>query len=353
MTAIGVGLIGLGNSGWFYHAEGTLERSSEFDLVAVSGRTAGRTAAAGERFGATPYTSWRDLLDDHRVDVVVVATPHDLHAEMAIAALEAGKHVVVEKPMSATSAEADAMLAAADRTGRILTVFHNRRWEPSFQIIQEIVDSGELGDVWRVEERRMHRGKYTVSGADRPHAGAELAAWAHTREGGGGVTNLIAPHLVDHQLRLHRTRPTTVSAVMHTMPGDSVEHYLDLQFHFPGERLSRIEVFREDRVPLPKWSVFGEHGTVVCPDFDTLLVEFADGRNRRHAGLAPLQACNEFYDGLAAAIREDAPPPVSPAEARDVVRVLELAHQSAAAGGVVRDFSRSLETEAPPDCWRA
>ena len=330
---IGVGLVGLGNSGWYYHAEGTLERSRDFALVAVSGRTPARTAAAAARFAARAHPDWASLLADDRVEVVVVATPHDLHAPIAIRALEAGKHVVVEKPMAMTRAEADAMIAAATGNGRVLTVFQNRRWEPSFQLIRQLVADGAIGDVWRVEERRMHRGKYTVAGTDRPHAGTEMAGWAHGPAGGGGVTYLIAPHLVDHQLVLHGGPPAMVSAVMHTYPGDEVEHYLDLRLGFPDGRQARVEIFRENVVDLPKWSVFGDAGTIICPDFDVLVVERPDGVRREYSGLAPLQACDVFYDGLARALREGTRPPVEPREAADVVAVLEAAHASARCGG--------------------
>lgn len=333
---IGVGIVGLGNSGWFYHAEGTLEHSRDFELVAVSARSEQRTTAAAERFQARPHPDWRTLLADDRVEIVVVATPHDLHALVAIAALEAGKHVVVEKPMAMTVAETDAMIAAARAHDRLLTVFQNRRWEPSFLLIREIVANGEIGEVWRVEERRMHRGKYVVSGADRPHAGTELAAWTQVPQGGGGVSYMIAPHLVDHQIVLHGGGPQTVSAIMHTFPGDEVEHYLDLRLTFAGGRPARIEIFREDVVDLPKWVVFGTAGTIVCPDFGALRVEAPDGTVvREHTGLAPLQACDEFYDELARALRDGAPPPVDPAGAAQVVAVLEAAHASARAGGEV------------------
>jgi predicted dehydrogenase len=329
---IGVGLVGLGNSGWYYHAEGTLMNSDDFELVAVSGRTAERTAAAAERFEATPHPTWQSLITDDRVEVVVVATPHDLHAPIAIGALEAGRHVVVEKPMAITTAEAESMIDTAKRAERMLTVFHNRRWEPSFRLIRDLVANGAVGEVWRVEERRMHRGRYVTAGTDRPHAGAEPAAWAHRRDGGGGVGYLIAPHLIDHQLLLNPEPVISVAAITDTFAGDEVEHYLDLRLDFAGGHSSRIEIFREQVVELPKWTVFGTAGTIVCPDFNRLSLQTPAG-TRDYTGLAPLQACNEFYDALARALRAGGPPPVDPSEAARVVTVLEAARRSAAQRG--------------------
>lgn len=331
---IGVGLIGLGNSGWHYHAEGTLQGSADFELVAVCSASAERRQAAAARFGAVAHQDWRSLVTDDRVEVVVIATPHHLREQIAVAALSAGRHVVVEKPMAVTSAEAAVMVQAAQQHQRILTVFQNRRWEPSFQLIRRLVSEGQVGPVWRVEERRMHGGKYVVSGADRPHAGSTLATWAH-QPGGGGVTYLIAPHLIDHQVVLHGGPPQTVSAVMHTFAGDEVEHYLDLRLGFGDGRLSRIEIFRENVLDLPKWAVFGEQGTIICEDFSTLRLERADGTTEHHTELAPLQACDEFYDALALAVRGDGPVPVDAQEAAHTVSVLEAAHTSARAGGEV------------------
>jgi scyllo-inositol 2-dehydrogenase (NADP+) len=331
---IKVALIGLGNSGWFYHAEGTLAASPDYQITVVCSATWERAQAAAARFGGRPHTHWERAVTDEEVDLVVIATPHHLHAPIAIAASEAGKHVVVEKPMASTVAETEQMLAAAKRADRLLTVFHNRRWEPSFTLIRDIVQEGGLGTIWRSEERRMHRGPYTVAAPDRPHAGNSLAQWAHTDAGGGGVTRLIGPHLIDHQLVLHGRPPRTVSAIMHTFDGDDVEHYCDLRLDFDHGVTSRIEIFRENVVDLPKWGVMGDAGTIICPDFQTLQIFGADGREKKkYEGLAPLQACDPFYAELAAAIHGEGLVPVDPQQAADVVAVIDAAHRSAREGG--------------------
>ncbi|MFC7620275.1 Gfo/Idh/MocA family protein [Microlunatus sp. GCM10028923] len=334
MTAdqVAVGLIGLGNSGWYYHAEGALERSEQYRLQAVASARPDRAEAAARRFGARPYRNWQDLIGDDALDLIVIATPHHLHAELAVAALDAGHHVVVEKPMAVTRAETDRMLDAARRNHRILTVHQNRRWEPSYLIIGELIRGGELGELWRVEERRMHRGKYVVAGHDRPHAGTDLAAWAHTVAGGGGVGYLIAPHLVDHQVQL-LGRPSSVSAVTDTFPGDEVEHYLDLRLNYPDGPLSRVEIFREDVVELPKWTVLGSRGSVICPDFDTVVIDLAGHDRRVITDLPAVRAADEFYRQLWTAVTDGGPPPVDPADAAVVTEILELAHRSARRAG--------------------
>jgi len=336
---IKTGLIGLGNSGWFYHAEGSLSRSSQFDLVAVCSRSPSHVQRAAARFAAIAYTDWEALLRDDRVELVVIATPHDLHHRMAVDALRAGKHVVVEKPMAMSTAEADEMIAVAEEEARVLTVFHNRRWEPSYQIIKQIVAAGTIGPVWRAEERRMHSGKYKVAADNEPHLGVALAEWAHQPRSGGGVTYLVAPHLIDHQLNLFGAQPLTVSAVTDVYPGDTVEHYIDLHMTFTGNILSRIEIFRENVVDLPKWSVFGIEGTLVAPTFHAVELRVAGHETQIWPNLPNLRTCAEFYEGLYRAIRQNAPPPVDPMGARNVIRVIEAALGSARAGGKVIDLT--------------
>ncbi|MCY6381899.1 Gfo/Idh/MocA family protein [Hoeflea prorocentri] len=342
MTAaapIGVGLIGLGNSGWYYHAEGTLTRHPHYELVAVSSRTVERARAAAERFGAKAYDDWRALIDDPKVQLVVIATPHDLHLPMTLAAAAARKHIVVEKPMAKSTAETAEMMAAADNAGVVLSVFQNRRWEEQYQSILEVIRNGAIGDVWRVEERRMHRGKYVVAGAGSPHTGSDLAAWAHTTDGAGGVTYLISPHLIDHQIHLFGGAPLDVSAVMHTYPGDVVEHYVDIRMNFPGGGLSRIEVYREAVDELPAWVVSGDRGTIVGRDLRSLDIHRPGTPPELIRDLPVLRGCDAFYDGLFQAITEGAPPPVDPRDSAIGVRIIELAHKSARSGGARQEFS--------------
>jgi scyllo-inositol 2-dehydrogenase (NADP+) len=341
-----VGVIGLGNSGWWYHAEDVFRRSDRYRLTAVASRTMQRAGAAAAAFGARAHEDWRDLVQSPDVDLVVVATPHDLHRDMTVAALQAGKHVVVEKPMATTRDAALEMLAAAESSGTVLTVHHNRRWEGTFQRLRRLVEDGELGEVWRVEERRMHSGRYTVAGAGSPHTGAELAAWAHTPEGGGGVTNLIAPHLIDHQLQLFGRPPDSVAATMHTFPGDRVDHHLDLRLAF-GEATSRIEVFRETRVDLPKWAVHGTAGAAWCPDFATLVVERAGHTREVVTDIPVRRGAPEFYDLLWTAVRHGGPPPVDARDGLASATVLALAARSARTGGDSLPYPRD-ETLGTP-----
>src|SRR3954454_19246807 len=92
-----------------------------------------------------------DALADPATELVVIATPHDTHAELAVRTLEAGKHCVVDKVMALSTAEADRMMAARDASGRMLSVFHNRRWDWDFLTVQSVLASGSIGRLLIVE----------------------------------------------------------------------------------------------------------------------------------------------------------------------------------------------------------
>lgn len=331
---IGVGIMGLGNSGWFYHAEDSIEPNGGFEIVALSGSSPARLAAAADRFTATPHPTNEALLADDRVELVVVTAPTGLHAPLARAALEAGKHVVVDKPLAPTTAEALELRALAEDAGRILTVFQNRRWEPSFIRVREIVASGAIGEVWRVEERRIHAGPYRVSADDRPHAGDDVATWTTDIALGGGVTYLIAPHLVDHQLALFERAPNTVAARMHTHEGDRAEHYVEMQLDFGDDVIARIEVMRDPAVNPPRWTVYGTRGTILVPTITRLELKVDGMATTVEEGFEIIRGSSPFYEQMRRVLREGAEPPVPLGDSVLATHVLDLAHRSARAGGL-------------------
>ena len=147
--SIGTGIVGFGKMGE-WHA-GLLRDARGFRAVAACDAAAGRRSFAENEYGLKSYAALANLLEDDDVELVVVATPSSSHAEVTVQALRAGKHVVVEKPMCMNAAEADSMMKTARRARRTLTVFQNRRWDPSFRTALKVVKSGRLGKVWRVK----------------------------------------------------------------------------------------------------------------------------------------------------------------------------------------------------------
>ncbi|MDX6549434.1 MAG: hypothetical protein QOJ31_118 [Gaiellales bacterium] len=152
--------IALFGSGWImdYHARGVLEHPRG-ELVAAANWRAESLAALAQRHGiARTTTDWRELAADPEIDAVVIATPNALHAPQTIACLEAGKHVLVEKPMARSLAEAETMNAAAAASSASLMVAHCWRFHPDVQALRARIAGGELGEVVKTRGYGVHAG---------------------------------------------------------------------------------------------------------------------------------------------------------------------------------------------------
>jgi len=181
---LGIGAIGLGRA--FTFMRPAFATSPQVALVAAADpRQEARTRFTAE-FGGNAYASVDELLRDARVDAVYIATPHQFHAEHAIAAAKAGKHVLVEKPMALTIAEAEAMVAAARQAGVKLLVGHSHSLDPPIAATRAIIESGEFGRVRMITALNFTDFLY------RPRRAEEL----DTASGGGVIFNQ-AMHQVD------------------------------------------------------------------------------------------------------------------------------------------------------------
>ena len=126
------------------HAQAIKEAKGS-TLVAVWGRDAKKAAAFGAQWGILPFTDLSQMVREAKIDAVIVTTPHPLHKEHTIAALEAGAHVLVEKPMALTVSDCDEMIACAQRMGRKLATVSQRRWLPASGRIKDAIEAGKLG----------------------------------------------------------------------------------------------------------------------------------------------------------------------------------------------------------------
>ena len=165
MDTVRLGLVGLG---WFGGVLAESARSSGVaEVVSSFARSADARAAFAERHGSRAVADLDQLLDDPEIEGVLVATPHSTHADLAVRAAEAGKHVFVEKPLTLTVADAQRVREAAERAGVRIQVGHNRRRQPANRRIKQMIDGGELGTVLQLE------GVHTAAGGHKP----DLPAW--------------------------------------------------------------------------------------------------------------------------------------------------------------------------------
>ncbi|MCM3116014.1 Gfo/Idh/MocA family oxidoreductase [Neobacillus sp. MER 74] len=157
MGKLRVGVIGCGSIAQHRHLL-EYKANNQVELVAVCDINEERANQVAEKFGAAAYTSYEELLKNAEVDVVSVCTPNYLHAPISIAALNAGVHVLCEKPMATSKQEAKAMIAAAKESGKKLMIAHNQRFVPSHQKARQLIASGEIGKIYSFRTAFGHGG---------------------------------------------------------------------------------------------------------------------------------------------------------------------------------------------------
>ncbi|MBX3568915.1 MAG: Gfo/Idh/MocA family oxidoreductase [Rhizobiaceae bacterium] len=191
MKTIGVGLIGTGFMGkchaLAWNAVGTVFGDvPDIRLVHLGEASADLAARRGREFGfAKASGDWRAVIGDPEVDIVSITTPNQFHPEMAIAALEAGKHVWCEKPMAPTLAEADSMRAAARRSGKAAILGYNYIQSPAFRHIRKLLDEQAIGDIIHL---RIEMDEDFMAGPDGPFF------WKHEAASGYGALDDFAVH---------------------------------------------------------------------------------------------------------------------------------------------------------------
>lgn len=337
---IPVALVGYGFAGRTFHAP-LLAAVPALSLLLVASRDAARVHAdlAGVDVVADPLRA----VVDPRVELVVIASPNDTHAPLARAALAAGKHVVVDKPLTPTLAEARALVALAERNDCLLSVFHNRRWDSDFLAVRQAIDDGRVGEVAHLESR-IERFRPQVR--DR---------WREQAVPGGGLWWDLGPHLVDQALQL-LGRPERVQAsVAAQRDGAAATDWAHAVLEF-GPRRAVLHASVLSAAAGARFVVHGTRGSVVKrradPQEAQLLagvrpgdaawgvdddaLEWHDGSGGVQVLPAPRGDQSRYYAGIAEALRGDAASPVSPREALDVMAVLDAAERSAATGRAVR-----------------
>jgi predicted dehydrogenase len=245
---IAVGIAGLGRSGWSIHASTFRSMTDTYKVAAVFDVDAARREEAVKDFGASAYESFDALLADDAVELVVVATPSNLHVEHSMRALNAGKHVVSEKPMATSLADAEKVVAAAAGAATKFAVFQNRRWQYDFQKVKEIIDSGVLGDVTLINIRWNGFGRRWD--------------WQTLKKNGGGTLNNTGPHVVDHALQLFGdVDPDVVLADLGCMltSGDAEDH-VKIVIKGKGRPVVDIEISSGVAYAGDRWTVSGTKG---------------------------------------------------------------------------------------------
>lgn len=210
-NSFNVGIIGCGGIATAKHIP-ILRKMNEVNIAAICDGSPSRAEAVSREFnldGAGIYTDYMQLIEDDRVDVVHICTPNSTHAEISIAALERGKHVMCEKPMATTSREARAMVAAQRRSGKKLTICANYRFRKDAWHLKKLVDAGAIGDIYYAKAHAVRRRGVPTWGSFLDKA----------TQGGGPVID-IGIHSLDMALWLmNNYSPKSVFAVTNNRLG--------------------------------------------------------------------------------------------------------------------------------------
>ncbi len=250
-----MGIIGYGYAGRALHAP-LIAAAPGLELVATSTSRPDRAAQA-RNAGLRVHPSAEALIADPDVDLAVITTPHDSHAPLALAALAAGKHVVTDKLMCLDVSEADAMIAAAARHNRLLSVFHNRRWDGDFLTLRQLLSDGVVGAPLVL--------RAFVRSAWRPSPGA----WRAWRKSGGGIFSDWGAHLMDQALLLNATRVVAVQGDRICAFGDcDVETWAMATITFADGVRHIIETSHYQHQGEKGWDLFGAGGRLVQQGFE-------------------------------------------------------------------------------------
>ncbi len=329
---INVGVVGFGLAGKVFHAP-FIRMVDGFHLSAIMRRS----GEPDPNYRDVKFVrSVDDLLADKSIELVVVATPNDLHAPIARQCLEAGRHVVVDKPFTCTLAEAEDVVATAEKRQRIVTVFQNRRWDGDFRTVQKILADGTLGPI-RIFETHFDRYRPQLRGT-----------WHERVMPGMGLIFDLGPHLIDAALVLFGKPEAITGDLRKERDGTPVDDAFDITLHYAQMRaLLRASAVTADTGP--RFWVCGLKGSYTKYGLDPQEEAMKQGGDptQSHWGKEPESAWGKlttaegekkvptipghyrgYYENVRDAILGKAPIAVSPQQAIDVMRVIDLAQQS-------------------------
>ena len=298
-----------------------------------------------EKAGYTFISDRSSFLAQPDLDIVIIATPNQYHRDFAIEALQAGKHVICEKPVTLNTAELDDVLTVAKTAGKIFTVHQNRRWDVDYLMLRDVIAAGTLGQPVAVESRVLgERGIVFGWRADPAYGGGMVYDW--------GV------HQVDQILQLFPERKVTrVFAQLWSVNTLQVDDYFKMELVFDDQTSAHVEcgVFALEK--LPRWFVYGDAGTLKIDDFTAkngriskinhkFTVEVSEGvdpvvgSSRTMAPLRPEQiqhmplpeAVNggePFYENIIQACQDPEQLAVKPETVRRTMQVIDAAFASA------------------------
>ena len=335
--SLNVALIGYGYVGKVFHAP-LIRHTPGLHLHTVVSRDAGKVHQDLPELHVVANP--QQAFSDPAIDLVVIASPNDSHAPLALAALDQGKHVVVDKPFTVTLAEAEAVVARAHERGRRVSVFQNRRWDADFLTVQQLLRDDVLGDI---AELHSHFDRY------RPQV---QARWRESAVAGAGLWYDLGPHLLDQAVQLLGVPVALHADLALQRSAAQAPDYFHVQLRYPH---CRVHLHAGSLVPAHglRFAIHGQRGSYIKHGLDTQEDSLRAGTqpgtpgwgedpNPGQLSLVDAQArisvqalatrtgdYRRYYAAMHAAIVDDAPLPVSTDEALTLMRLIALGERSA------------------------
>jgi len=331
-------LCSFGMSGRLFHAP-FVHLDPGFELYSVYERT--KSIARIEYPSIRIRRSLQELLDDHAVELVIVNTPNYTHYDFTKQALLAGKHVVVEKPFTITTKEAEELAALARGGGKMLSIYQNRRYDSDFRTVKKILDEGWLGDIVEAE---FHFDRYNPALSPKQHK--------ETPGPGTGVVYDLGPHLIDQALTLFGMPQAVFADLAVTRAHSEIEDYMEILLWYPGMRV-RLKSGYFVREALPAYILHGKSGSFIKTRADVQEKHLLEGRRpggedwgtepQQDMGLLHAEKDGKeirttipslkgnygaYYEGIYRAIRNKEQAPVTPEDGIKTIRIIEAACQS-------------------------
>jgi predicted dehydrogenase len=343
-AGIGIGLVGYGLAGRLFHAP-YIAVVDGLRIAAIATSDPARSASARAEHPEAEVVATVDALLDHPdVEIVVVVTPNRSHAPIGTRALEAGRHVVVDKPIAMDVAEAAGLIEASDRSGRILTVYQNRRWDGDFQTLRSLIDAERLGAVDSLEARFE---RWSAIGGE----------WRELADEAGGPHRDLGAHLVDQSLLLFGPPRRVFAQMDPRRPDSAVDDSTFVAIDHADGVHSRLWTSLMATRPGPRMRLRGTGGEYVKDDLDPQEVQLLAGERPGNGGFGDepperwgrLYASDgsvetvptmrgdysRFYELLRDAVLGRGERPVDPLDSLRGLRVMEAAERSARSGAVV------------------
>ncbi|MHA6484901.1 Gfo/Idh/MocA family protein [Paenibacillus sp. strain BS8-2] len=245
---IKVGIIGQGRSGRLIHGNLLAQIPDYFKIVAIADSIEERQRSAERDFNCMAYDTWEQMVDGEELDLVVNASPSHLHFSISLELLNRGIHVLCEKPLAGSVQEVDQLIEASERSGKVLAIFQQQRYQPAFVQLQEVIKSGVLGRIIQID--------LSLNGFGRRWD------WQTLQSNNGGSLMNTGPHCVDQALQLLGTdeNPQVLCMMDRVNTFGDAEDYVKLIMKKQGHPTLDVEISSCSAYPHEQFNIQGSNG---------------------------------------------------------------------------------------------